>query len=254
MPTMERARDRGVRVSTALLREVAEELRDARRTAGVSQGHVARVAGLTQSAVSRVERGVRRRATVEDLAVHAAALGLRLSVKLYPAGSAVRDAAQLGVVAALRSVIHREFTWQSEAPVAGHGDLRAWDVRLSGPFTAGLDIESRLHDVQALQRRMQLKRRDGDVERVMLVVADTRHNRRVLAEHAVDLATTFPGRPKVMLRALIDGVDPGIDGLVVLAARQPHTAGARGPTMSPGTRQAPSQILRPPNESRRRSL
>jgi len=218
---MERARDRGARVSAALLRSVADELRDARRSAGVSQTHVARVAGLTQSTVSRVERAARASVTVEDLAIHAAALGLRLSMRVYPAGSAVRDAAQLSIIAVLRSLIHRDFAWQSEAPVAGGGALRAWDVRLSGPFTVGLDIESKLLDIQAVQRRMQLRRRDGDVDRVILVVADTRHNRRVLKEHATDLATTFPGRPKTILQALTTGVDPGVDGLLLLASTPP---------------------------------
>ena len=83
--------------------------------------------------------------------------------------------------------MHPTFRWQSEAPVVTVGDMRAWDVLLSGPVVIGVDAETRLHDIQAIQRRTALKRRDGAVDRVLLVVADTRHNRRVLDEHAIAL-------------------------------------------------------------------
>ena len=71
--------------------------------------------------------------SIDELAVHSAALGLRLFVKVYPEGSAVRDAAHLRLLAAFRTLVHPTFRWQSEAPVVTVGDMRAWDVLLSGP-------------------------------------------------------------------------------------------------------------------------
>ncbi|MGI8928550.1 MAG: hypothetical protein ACR2H0_03655 [Candidatus Limnocylindrales bacterium] len=41
-------------------------------------------------------------------------------------------------------------------------------------------MEQRLYDVQAQTRRILLKWRDSGVERLLLVLADTRVNRRVL--------------------------------------------------------------------------
>ena len=86
----------------------------------------------------------------------------------------------------------------------------------------GVDAETRLHDIQAIQRRTELKRRDGAVDRVLLVVADTRHNRRVLDEHAIALAGTFPARPRAALANLSRGIDPGADGIVLVASREPR--------------------------------
>ena len=101
-------------------------------------------------------------------------------------------------------------------PVGGPGDLRAWDAVLSGPAVIGIDAETRLYDIQALQRRTELKKRDGHVDRVVLVVADTRHNRTVLRLHGHDLAATFPIRGDDALAALRSGKDPGGDAIVLL--------------------------------------
>ena len=58
-------------------------------------------------------------------------------------------------------------------PIAG--DLRAWDavITLAGR-RAGCEAETAgLTDIQALERRLALKLRDGDVDVLILVVADT---------------------------------------------------------------------------------
>jgi len=43
-------------------------------------------------------------------------------------------------------------------------------------------MEMRLTDAQALERRLELKRRDEPVDSFVLLVANSRHNQRVLAE------------------------------------------------------------------------
>jgi hypothetical protein len=35
-----------------------------------------------------------------------------------------------------------EGRWQSEAPVVISGDMRAWDILLSGPVVIGVDAET----------------------------------------------------------------------------------------------------------------
>jgi transcriptional regulator with XRE-family HTH domain len=198
------------------MREIGSELRDARLAAGLSQRHVARVAGLNQSRVSRTERASRLPARMDELAAHCSALGLRLSLKAYPEGSPVRDEAQLRVLERFGARLHRTFRWRGEAPVGGMGDQRAWDALLEGKGSIGVDAETRLHDLQALQPRCESTWRDSGVDRVVLLVAATRHNRRVLAEHREALRSTFPADTTEVMAALRAGRLPASNGIVVL--------------------------------------
>jgi transcriptional regulator with XRE-family HTH domain len=216
MPTVQRARDRGRQQGRLLVHEIGSELREARQSAGVSQEHVARVAGLSQSAISRVERASPVSVRVDELARHSAALGLRLSLRLYPEGEAVRDAGQLRLLRRFRGEIGGGFGWRTEVPVAGAGDARAWDVLLDGPGTVGVDAETRLRDVQAVQRRCELKWRDAGVDRLVLVLAATRHNRAVLREHRAALSSTFPADSGEVMAFLRRGRLPPRNGIVVL--------------------------------------
>ena len=198
------------------MNEIGTELRDVRIAAGLSQRHVAHVAGLSQSKISRTERAQRVPARVDELMAHGAALGLRISLKAYPEGSPVRDARQLRVVGRLRERVGTAFEWRTDVLIGGYGDLRAGDVRLDGPGSIGIDVETRLSDMQELQRRMEAKWRDSGVDRIVLVVAATRHNRRVLAEHRDALLSTFPADTPEIMAALRRGRLPGSTGIVVL--------------------------------------
>lgn len=216
MAATDQARYRGARQARRLMRTLGDELRDARLAAGLSQRSVARVAGLNQSRISRTERAARIPARIDELAAHGAALGLQLSIKVYPEGAPVRDQGQLRVIGRFRRRVGKGFGWRTEVPVGGDGDLRAWDIQLDGPGSIGIDVETRLHDLQALQRRSELKRRDSGVDRVVLVVADTRHNRRVLAEHREALRSTFPADTAEVLAALRQGRLPAANGIVLV--------------------------------------
>lgn len=215
MAVVDRIRDRGTRQAGSILRQLGTELRDARLAAGLSQRYVAEKAGLTQTRISRTERGLRPAVSVGELVIHAAVLGLRLSVRLYPEGSPVRDAGQLGLLHRFRGRVSRSFTWRTEVTFGGYGDLRAWDARLDGPGSIGVDAETRLHDIQALQRRCETKWRDSGVDRVILVVAGTRHNRSVLRDHREALRSTFPADTREVMAALTRGQLPASNGIVL---------------------------------------
>jgi hypothetical protein len=171
---------------------------------------------LSQARLSRLELAVDTPARVDELAVVCAVLGLRLSLKAYPDGHAVRDAAQLGVIARLRPRVPPVFRWRTEVPIGGTGDLRAWDVQLDGPGSVGIDAETRLSDVQALQRRSELKQRDSGVDVMVLLVARSRHNAAVLRTHRAALASTFPAATYEVMSALRAGRVPSRNGIVVL--------------------------------------
>jgi transcriptional regulator with XRE-family HTH domain len=216
MPPAERTRDRGRRIARHVLAELAVELREARLAAGLTQKAVARAAGLSQPQVSRTERSERPNVGLDELARHASALGLRLSVKTYPVGSAVRDAGQLRLIERLRPEIGKPFRWRTEVLVGGPGDYRAWDVRLDGLGSVGIDVETRLRDIQAVQRRSEAKWRDSGVDRVVLVVAGTRGNRAIVREHRGALFSTFPADTREVLAALREGRLPERNGIILL--------------------------------------
>jgi len=73
-----------------------------------------------------------------------------------------------------------------------------------------------LSDLQALDRRIALKRRDGGLVTVVLLVADTRGNRRHLAEHREVLRPSFPLDARAVLSAVRLGLPPSASGIVVL--------------------------------------
>jgi hypothetical protein len=82
-------------------------------------------------------------------------------------------------------------------------------------FDAIVEAETRLHDVQGVERRLRAKQRDLGATRAILLVADTRHNRTVLATFD-QLAGRFPVGTRACLAALAKGRDPGGDCLVIV--------------------------------------
>jgi len=217
MATTQRRRDRGSRRADRIILTIGEELRDARLAAGLSQSFVADAAGMSRSQVSRIERGRLRTVSVLALGRLAAVLGLELSMRSFPAENPLRDRAQVSLLERLRVRVHPAFAWRTEVPLGPPGDRRAWDAMLSGAgVRIGLEAETRLHDMQALSRTLALKRHDGDVDHVVLLVADTRGNRAALRKVADLLAGDFPVRSAAALEALAAGRDPGGSAIVLL--------------------------------------
>ena len=80
-----------------------------------------------------------------------------------------------------------------------------------------MDAESRLGDIQALQRRLELKLRDDPRSPVLiLVVARTRHNVEVLRLHREALRALLPLDGAAITRALRAGRLPPASGLLVI--------------------------------------
>jgi transcriptional regulator with XRE-family HTH domain len=207
----------GQRQADRLTAAVADELREARLSRGLTQSQIGRAIGAERGWVSAVERAKAKNLTLSRLARHAAALGLRMSVKLYPAGEAIRDAAQVRYTARFVERVGQAWRVRLEVPIPLPGDLRAIDVFLEGACTIAVEVATRLRDVQALVRASQLKRRDVGATRLIIVVAGTGANRRALAEARPALTATFDLDTQHTMRALAAGIDPGRDAIVVLA-------------------------------------
>ena len=94
----------------------------------------------------------------------------------------------------------------AEALLPAQGDLRAWDLLLRlGSQIVGVEVETRIRDIQGLVRRIRGRQRDGGVDEILLVLADTRFNRRLLAELRESLGSDFETSPASVLAALSSG-------------------------------------------------
>ena len=100
----------------------------------------------------------------------------------------------------------------------GQRDLRAWDGVLDLPGERdAVEAETRVRDGQAMWRRVSLKRRDDPtISHVFLIVADTRANRRAIAEIRDLLRPDLPLETRSVLSALGNGRCPGAGGIVFL--------------------------------------
>jgi transcriptional regulator with XRE-family HTH domain len=212
----ERRIDVGAARARALVPRIAEEARSARLLAGLGQADVAAAIGLSRSQLSRIERGL----APLDLATLArlfAVLGHDLSVRAYPDGDPLRDAGQLRLLDRFRARCHPSIGWRTEVPLPIPGDLRAWDLMgtVDG-LRIACDAETRLRDLQALDRRLSLKQRDSGVDRLILLVADTRANRSILRAHDVWVRARFPVPGTRAMSSLAAAVAPEADSLVLL--------------------------------------
>ena len=197
-------------------RRVRADIVAARRNAGLSQDAVGAACGISGSAEGRIESGLTRTVDVRTLAAMAAAVGFDLRLRAYPAGDAIRDAGQVRLLERLRRRVHPSLRWATEVPLPIDGDLRAWDAAIRGPgWLIGVEAETVVDDIQALERRLALKRRDGEVDQVILLIADTVRNRRALASAPAAFAD-LPMRTRELLAALRVARDPGGSRIVIL--------------------------------------
>lgn len=215
MATADRPSARGAERANRLVGELGRELRATRRTRGLSQKLVASKVGIAQGQLSMFERGLYPTVSLAVLVRLASVLGLDLSARLYPAGEPIRDKAHAALLARFRAAVGEAWQWAAEVPLPIPGDRRAWDRHLRGVDVAiGVEGETKPADMQELQRRLALKKRDGQVDRLILVLPNSEWCRRLLRLNDIEAAFPVPG--KVALRALREGRDPGGDAVVLV--------------------------------------
>ena len=208
--------DRARRRIEADLRRALRDLADGRRSAGLSLRAIEVATGVSKSAVDRLEDYRGMTVDLAAMAAVAAATGNDLRLQLFPAGDPIRDVASQRLLTRFRACVHPRLGWATEVTLEIEGDLRAWDAVITGPtWRCHVEAETVLDDLQALERRLERKRRDGAAHHVILVVADTRRNRRALAA-APSAFGRFSRDARAVLRALRAGVDPGRDAIVLV--------------------------------------
>lgn len=217
MATKTRLVDVGDARGRASIARLVAEARAARVGAGLSQDAVARAVGISRSQYSRIERGLSPDLTIRMASRLCSVLGLDLSVRTFPAGDPIRDAAQIALLERLRARCHPALVWRTEVPMAIPGDRRAWDATVTATtWCSGVEAETALADLQALDRRLALKARDGGMERVILLLLDSRRNRAALGSAGDVLRLRFPIASADALGCLARGADPGGNALILL--------------------------------------
>ncbi len=217
MTTLQRRLDRGRDQAEWISRHTGAEIRLTRRGSGISIRAAAASVGMSETMFGRIERGRLPCVTVAQLAIASAAVGLRFNGRAYPDGDPVRDEAHTRLLQRFRDELPARTPWRPEVALPIAGDRRAWDAQCVLDRTAvAVEAEMRLFDLQALDRRIGLKRRDGGLAIVVLLVADTHGNRRHLAEHREVLRPSFPLDSRAVLAAVRLGQPPSASGIVVL--------------------------------------
>jgi hypothetical protein len=164
-----------------------------------------------------------RRSRSKRLATIAEVLGLETSLRFFPRGDPIRDQAHAALLERLHGRCHRSLVWRTEVPLPAAGDQRAWDALIRGvdPVTSdawrvGVEAETRPNDLQALDRRLALKERDGGADWIVLLLLASRHNREFVAAHGSVLRLRFPLGGRRALELLAAGAPLGQSALIVL--------------------------------------
>lgn len=217
MPARRRAVELAAARGRAAVLDVGRELETAIQNLGLSYASVGRDIGLSAVQVARVAHGAAPSLTIVQASELLAAVGLDLSIRAYPTGRPLRDAAHVRLLEQFRMRLHRTLVWRTEVPVGGQGDLRAWDGMVgSTAWRMGVEAETRVRDWQAIERRVALKMRVGAVDGAILLVWRTRGNRAALRELGDSVRSTFPVPGRRALELLAAGAHPGGSSLISL--------------------------------------
>jgi transcriptional regulator with XRE-family HTH domain len=218
MATRRNPSDEAARRARRQINEVLSELRDARRSASLSQEVVAAAIGCSRQLVAALESGQIAHVDPIALARFGAAVGLDVSYRTFPGGTPLRDAGQLRLLGRLRVRISQGWQCRTEVPVsADPADRRAIDMVLGRERRrVGVEGITRLMDAQAQVRAALLKQEVSGVDRMVLVLSDSHHNRRAVRDASPTLDPAFPLRSRQVLRALGVGIPPAANGIVLL--------------------------------------
>lgn len=193
-----------------IVSRAVSDVRIARESANLSLRQLAHELDSSPAALVRLMAGRRADLGIVELSEVASVLGYEISLGLHPVGDALRDKGQLAIGRRFQAILPANWRVTDETLLPGAGELRAWDklLRLVGaspPYLVGVDIESRVHDVQALVRRTRLRERDGQVDAILVVLGDTATNRRVVDELRAGLGSDYARSPRSVLRSLRSG-------------------------------------------------
>jgi transcriptional regulator with XRE-family HTH domain len=206
-----------LRMAREMALVIGREVMLARTNQALTIRAAARLAGVAPSTQQRVEAGDPA-VGVDTVCRVAAPIGLKVWGRAFPAGTpTLRDTGQLAIAEFIRTAAAPSMRVVLEHGL-GHG--RAIDAVLLGvEEIIAVEIERLLADLQAQYRAADAKRQElaaGHQRPVRLVLAveDTRHNRKVAAEHASIIRSMMPAGSREVMRAIRTGEPLRRDGLL----------------------------------------
>lgn len=216
-------------------------IRALRRRRGWTQEKLATEAGISRSAIQRIERGHAADVAVDKLMRLTAALGATISVRILWQGEAfdrLLDADHATLVEAALALLRRD-GWEVATEVSfnrererGSIDILAFHAP-TGTLLV-IEVKSVVPDLQAMLHGIDRKariapriarERGWDVRTVarLLILPDDRTARRRVASHAATFATALPART-IEIRRWLKGPTGPMAGILFLGR----------PTASPG--------------------
>ncbi len=198
----------GARSARDTRRAIASDIERAREDAGLSLRQLAAAAGVSHATLLSVERGGHD-PTTEVIARLATALGMSLSMRLYPGtGPLLRDHLQAAMLEALLAIAHPR--WRRRPEVAVYRPVRGViDLVLDalGEPRVAAEAQSDLRRIEQQVRWSKAKAealresaaRDRDAHEAparpvgrLLLLRSTTRTRAVVAEHAELLRAAYP--------------------------------------------------------------
>lgn len=198
------------------LDDLIRELRLQRILGGYAQRTVANAIGSSRQLLADWERGVIVPGVV-SLIRWGAAVGLDVQLRAFTSGSKLRDRGQLRLL----DRAHRatgNWTWRTEVPASSDpADRRAIDAVLSNASgRVGMEAITRFGDAQAHVRAAILKQQSASLDRFILLLADSRHNRKAVRDAAPTLLPAFPLSGRRLLADLRGGRLPSANSVLLL--------------------------------------
>lgn len=215
-PARTRIERQGSERARQLRADVSSAVRSARQDAGLSLGRLARAAGVSASTLAALERE-RHDPSTEVLARLGAALGMELSVRLYPGtGPIIRDHLQAAMIEALIGLLDDRWRPLPEVlvrqPVRGVIDLV---LDSATPPLVAIEAHSQLRRLEQQVRWSRTKAdalataRSEPVGRLLLL-RSTAQTRAIASEYEATLSAAYPARTADAYDALVgDRAWPG---------------------------------------------
>ncbi len=217
MGSRERAIDIGSASAREILARLPAEARTARLNSGVGQDDVASALGISVSQYSRIERGLSPDVSVGMAVRMFAVLGMDLSIRTYPAGDPIRDAAHAALLerlarllSSLDHVAHRGRISHRERPscMGRHGCVPGVPRR-----SRGGNPDPRRSGTRSTPCAQGARRWHGSADPAR--ARFPREPRRASTAPRVDRAR-FPVPGDRALELLGAGVDPGGNAMILL--------------------------------------
>lgn len=210
MASRETRLQRGRRRGRELLNSRLADLRSRRIVLGIGQPQLAAELGISVSQLWRMEARISEGVGVIRLSEVASLLGLEVSLGLHPIGDPIRDKGQQALGKRFDALVGPAWRSTAETLLPGSGELRAWDrlLRLVGyreRYLVGVDLETRIRDIQDLVRRTRGRERDGQTDAILIVLSDSATNRRLVDQLRVALGPDYQTSPRQIGAALREG-------------------------------------------------